>query len=176
MDRLAIALKFELIFDAEEAGYRCWWFPAFGLIFVALGLAQLIYRWKRASSEPHGWWSRISPHILLAFALFWVVTSFVGTFSEYWELRQALRSGQFKVVEGKVTNFVPMPYHGHANERFTVKGHRYEYSDYGVSAGFNNTRFHGGPIREGLIVRIADVRGKIARLEIIRTSESEAER
>jgi len=53
-------------------------------------------------------------------------------------------------------------------ERFVVNGHHYEYSDYVVSAGFNNTQSHGGPIREGITVRIADVRGKIARLEIAR--------
>jgi hypothetical protein len=92
----------------------------------------------------------------------------VGTFFDYWELRQALKSGDFKVVEGMVVDFVPMPYSGHAKERFSVNGRLYEYSDFAVSAGFNNTQSQGGPIREGLIVRIADVRGKIARLEIAR--------
>jgi len=37
-----------------------------------------------------------------------------------------------------------------------------------VTAGFNNTLSHGGPIHEGLRVRIADVDGAIARLEIAR--------
>lgn len=166
-EKLALAMNFELVFDADEAGYRQWWFPAFGLIFVAIGLGIVIYH-RRNPSPGRSRWSRVFPYLFAGFAVFWVSVSFVGTFSEYWELRQALRSGQFKVVEGKVVDFVPMPAQGHAMEKFTVNGHRYEFSDYVVTAGFNNTQSHGGPIREGLIVRIADVRGKIARLEIAR--------
>jgi hypothetical protein len=160
-------LNFELIFDANEAGYRQWWFPAFGLIFVLIGSGQLIYRrWNPSSalSRP----ARAFPYLFTGFAVLWVSCTFVGTFCEYWELRQALRSGHFETVEGKVVDFVPMPQSGHAMERFVVNGHHYEYSDYMVSAGFNNTQSHGGPIREGITVRIADVRGKIARLEIAR--------
>lgn len=160
-------MNFELVFDADDAGYRQWSFPAFGLIFVAIGLGILVYHWKNPSPGRTRW-SSAFPYFFTAFAVLWVSISFAGTFSEYWELRQALRSGEFEVVEGKVVDFVPMPAHGHAMERFTVNGRRYEFSDYVVSAGFKNTQSHGGPIREGLIVRIADVRGKIARLEIAR--------
>jgi hypothetical protein len=158
-------MNFQLVFDADQAGYRQWWFPAFGLIFVAVGLVMLAYRRMNPSSGRTRW-SRVFPYLFTGFAVFWVSLTFVGTFSDYWKLRQALRSGQFEVVEGKVVDFVPMPASGHAMERFTVNGHRYEYSDYEVSAGFNNTQSHGGPIHEGLIVRIADVHGKIARLEV----------
>jgi hypothetical protein len=159
--------NFELIFDANEAGYRQWWFPAVGLIFVAVGSAFLIYR-RRYPSPGLSGPARAFPYLFTGFAVFWVSFTFVGTFYEYWQLRQALRSGHFETVEGKVVNFVPMPPSGHANERFDVNGHHYEYSDYEVSAGFNNSQSHGGPIREGITVRIADVRGKIARLEIAR--------
>ena len=38
-----------------------------------------------------------------------------------------------------------MPEKGHAVEHFKVNGHYYEYSDFEVSAGFNNTSTHGGP-------------------------------
>jgi hypothetical protein len=100
--------------------------------------------------------------------LIWTTISFIGTFSEYWQLQQALHSGDFEIVEGKVLNFVPMPPGGHPRERFEVNGHRYEYSDFAITAAFNNSQYHGGPIREGRQVRIADVGGKIARLEIAR--------
>jgi hypothetical protein len=61
-----------------------------------------------------------------------------------------------------------MPVTGHAMESFEVAGHCYSYSDYVVVAGFNNTQSHGGPIRNGLRVRIADIDGQIARLEVAR--------
>jgi hypothetical protein len=72
------------------------------------------------------------------------------------------------VVEGVVHDFVPMPFDGHPHESFEVAGHSYEYSDFEVTQGFNNTQSHGGPMRDGLRVRIADVGGRIARLEIAR--------
>ncbi len=160
-------MNFERIFDADDAGYRTWWFPAIGLMFLLFGLGTLIYR-QRNPNPTLSRYYRVFPYLITGFAALWFVLTFIGTFSEYWELRQALRSGQYEIVEGKVVDFVPMPVHGHARERFAVNGHRYEYSDFGITAGFNNTQSHGGPIREGLHVRIADVRGKIARLEIAR--------
>jgi len=160
-------MNFELIYDANAAGYRQWWFPAYGLIFVAIGLGILIYQHMNPLPT-RSIWHRIFPFLFAGFAVLWVSIAFVSTFSDYWELRQALRSGQFVTVEGKVVDFVRMPVAGHANERFNVNGHHYEYSDFQVTAGFNNTQSHGGPLREGLIVRIADVHGRIARLEISR--------
>jgi hypothetical protein len=65
-----------------------------------------------------------------------------------------------------VRNFKPMPYAGHAEESFDVAGVPFRYSDYQVSVGFNNTASHGGPIREGLPVRISFVGNTILRLEI----------
>jgi hypothetical protein len=85
-------------------------------------------------------------------------------------LAQTLQRGQFKVVEGTVTNFSPMPRQGHTKESFEVDGHHYEYSDFILTGGFNHTSSHGGPIRNGLRVRIADVGGVIARLEVERRS------
>ena len=81
-------------------------------------------------------------------------------------MRQALQSGQAQVVEGVVTDFVPMPYEGHADERFAVDGHYFSYSDYVVTAGFNHTSSHGGPIRSGINVRVTFVGNVIVRLEV----------
>jgi hypothetical protein len=47
-----------------------------------------------------------------------------------------------------------------------VHGVRFQYSDYVITAGFNNTSSHGGPIREGLPVRIWYLDGEILRLDI----------
>jgi hypothetical protein len=160
-------VTFELVFDASEAGYRQWWFPACGLTLVAVFMAAVIY-YRNQPAHVIGRWQLAGLYFGAVFSILWVLMTFFGTFFDYWTLRQALRSGDFETVEGKVANFVPMPREGHAMDRFTVNGHHYEYSDFVVTAGFNNTQFHGGPIREGSIVRIADVGGRIARLEIAR--------
>ena len=92
--------------------------------------------------------------------------AFIGTFRDYWNCSHALASGKASYVEGTVDNFVPMPYGGHANETFTVKGVPFSYSDGDVSAGFNNPSSHGGPIHQGLPVRIWYVGNEIVKLEI----------
>ena len=75
-------------------------------------------------------------------------------------------AGQYSVVEGSVANFHPMPASGHDNETFSVNGVRFSYSDFDGSPCFNNTASHGGPMREGLRVRIAYWGNCILRLEV----------
>lgn len=103
---------------------------------------------------------------MLGFACLWSGLVFTTTFSEYLGLRSAYRQGQFSVVEGYVTNFRPMPYEGHQDECFSVQSETFCYSDYGVTAGFNNSASHGGPIREGLPVRVSYRGNTIVRLEV----------
>jgi len=108
------------------------------------------------------------PQFGVAFTLFWTSVSFAGTFRDYRRMADAMETGRYETVEGVVTHFVPMPHEGHSKETYSVDGRTYAYSDSIVTAGFNNTLSHGGPIHEGLHVRIADVDGAIARLEIVR--------
>jgi hypothetical protein len=160
-------VEYYVAFDAAAAGYRDWRFAAGGLPFLAVGVVLLLAHYR----QPRARRSRPEGTVLLlfsGFALCWMGGAFAGTWSDYSELRDALRTGRYALVEGVVTDFVPMPKEGHAYERFSVNGCTYRYSDFVVTGAFNNTSSHGGPVREGLRVRIADVRGKIARLEIAR--------
>lgn len=79
-------------------------------------------------------------------------------------------AGQYSVVEGPVTNFHPMPSTGHQNEAFLVNGAQFSYSDFDGSPCFNNTASHGGPIREGISVRIAYWGNCILKLEVAANS------
>jgi hypothetical protein len=160
-------VDYEVVFDCAEAGYRNWRFPAYGLIPVGIGIWMLVRDRRLARQQPGV--ARARPwraYYITVFGSLWVTIAFIGTFRDYWLLSAALRSGNYEVVEGTVTRFTPMTKGGPAKESFFVNGHYYEYSDWGVSAGFNNMEARGGPIRQGLRVRIADVGGEIARLEI----------
>ena len=75
------------------------------------------------------------------------------------------------MTEGVISDFHMMPASGHENEWFVVNGKRFEYSDYAMTAGFNNTASHGGPIRKGLQVRVHHVGNEIAKLEIARNGD-----
>ena len=67
----------------------------------------------------------------------------------YLELKNTLKNKTYKVVEGVIHNFQPMPYSGHQNESFEVNGIRFEYSNYtGNNYFFKNTKSHNGPIKE----------------------------
>ncbi len=158
-------MNFELIFDADKVGYRHWKFPAAGMLLVAFQLCIVIYTRKYPAHAGSSWLRKNpavrQPVFALVILLLWVAIAFIGTFSQYWELRQALRSGDFEIVEGKVTDLMPVAPQGNTREQFTVNGHHYKYSDYLITPGFNNSRSLGGPIRDGLHVRIADVLGNI---------------
>jgi hypothetical protein len=80
--------------------------------------------------------------------------------------RHWARTGNYSIVEGVIKQFHPMPYEGHDWERITVGGTEFMYADFDVPGGFNNTQSHGGPLHEGLNVRIAYHDGKILRLWI----------
>ena len=162
-------MNYKLVFDISQAGYKSWPFPAIGFIFIAIGLLFVLFR-KRIP----GWWRNhprernVFSFSFLGFAVIWTFSSFWGTYNDYSAMRSAQKAGSFNVAEGKVTNFIPMPYDGHSMEKFCVQGHCFEYSDYAISSGFNNTSSHGGPIREGLPVRVTFIGNKIIKLEVAR--------
>ena len=158
-------MPYQTVFDVTASGYRYWWFPAVFAAFIALILCVLLFqkfvlKWRLSR------FTEWSMHAVLVLCALWSLQTFIGTYSDYKELRNALEHGKTTVIEGKVENFIPMPYEGHSMESFTVAGHKFEYSDYEVTAGFNRTSSHGGPIRSGMYVRIHAVGSKIARLEV----------
>jgi hypothetical protein len=75
-------------------------------------------------------------------------------YSNWSYYRTILAQNKAYVVEGVIEQFHPMPKSGHDTERFIVDGVEFAYSDYFSTPAFNNTRSHGGPLHEGLMVRI----------------------
>lgn len=155
------AADFHLVFDLSQKGFE-WWFPGFGLIFVAVGaVIALIGRHNRWPLS-----RRMVGYFMIAFACLWSGLAFSSTYADYRGLKSAYRSGQFSIIEGNVSNFRPMPYGGHSEECFSVQSKTFCYSDYVVTSGFNNTASHGGPIRDGLPVRVSYIGNTIVRLEV----------
>lgn len=150
---------FVTVFDVAQSGYRDWEFPAFGLIFVAIGLALFFFpRVVKALRIPARYfdsrWSKVFRYFYLGFALLWTVGVFAVTFTQHENQVSLAESGRCPTVTGAVENFVPMPAGGHGEESFTVSGVRFSFSDDAVTGGFNNTVSHGGPVTPGSFVRI----------------------
>jgi len=157
--------KFVTVFDISDAGYKSLPFAAAGLLFVGLAVLMLLFP-KYFSFKSRKYLEKPFKYFLLGFSIFWTVAIFISTYGEYHSARELIAQHRFNVVQGVVHDFRPMPYAGHGMERFCVEDTCFEYSDYLVTTGFNTTASHGGPIHDGLTVRVSYIGNTIIRLEI----------
>jgi hypothetical protein len=161
-------MSYQTIFEATSEPYRNLTFLIPGLALSAVG-AVLV--WWPELLEKFGYkkkvW-RVFSWFFFLFAVTWTLSAGFFLVSRDYAASQELERGNCSVVEGVVENFHPMPKSGHDTERFEVNGVHFSYSDYVMSPGFNNTASHGGPIRDGLQVRICHNSGDILRLEVAR--------
>jgi hypothetical protein len=152
---------FITVFDISQK-HADWQMLSVPLIFCLGGIGAAVW----------GLWTRRG-FKFFALPLFF---AFMGGFLIFVEYRtttfglveqtQKLRRGNVRTIEGPVTEFVPMPYAGHSYERFTVHGVSFSYSDFETQPCFNQSRSHGGPIAEGLWVRISYEGNCIMRIEV----------
>jgi len=167
----------KLIYDASEQS------PRFGtlmfpLLFVAIGLAIFFYHKKivdKTAKSSFGINKRkYGMFFGILFASFAaLISAFVipSQIAEYRQTKRIFTNKNYKIVEGKVANYHPMPAGGHDTERFSVDSVHFEYSDYDLTDyGYNNAASKGGVIKEGLYVRIGYFnngnRNVILRLEV----------
>src|SRR5262249_53200494 len=107
--------QYRVVFDVSQKPFE-WWFPAFGLIFVLIGGAMIW--WGRRNRWPS--WRMFVPYFMVVFACIWSAIAVGTMLPEYLRLQSAAKENKFSVVEGKVTDFRPMPYEGHTSECFSV--------------------------------------------------------
>ena len=102
----------------------------------------------------------ISPFIIFIVIFIIAIVGYFGTMpnKDLIKLKDVYDNGNYKIVEGFVVDFDPMPYGGHKQETFNVNGIKFSYSDYGSSVGyspvFKKTQSHGGPIYEGAYIKL----------------------
>ena len=163
------SMLYETVFEITDVGFKYLWLPAVGAIFAAVGALFAYVPILAVISLPPNFY-RGSPRRLgvfvLIFGLSWMVVSFALTNGEYLSLIRAFEAGDYKVVEGPVQNFRPMPFTPNGKESFEVGGMRFEYSNFELKAAHNTTTVHAGPAEDGLFVRVAYIGNKILRLEI----------
>ena len=156
------SLGYHTVFEIG-LGNMNWSFPLVGVLLFAVGIVLIWlghhYRWQRLRQ-------RFLGYFLVVFSFIWLMATFGFPYSQYRRLELAYRDGGYSMVEGEVQDFKPMPYEGHTDECFTVSDKRFCYSDFEITAGFHNAASHGGPIRQGLPVRIFYVGNAIVRLDI----------
>jgi hypothetical protein len=153
-----LATAYRVVFDVTQdpnanLTRTIWWIA---LSLMALGILLLAFR-RRLPQPPI-----IIPALL---AFLGLIGTIVLTVRRHSDLAEALRSGRCQVTEGIVTEFHPMPAGGHAFESFSVSGKHFQYSDWIITPGLHQSSTYGGPIREGMRVRIHHLDNDIAKVE-----------
>ena len=160
-------LKYDVVFDVSQGGYSYSYLPIVGLSVLALVILFFIAqkKWPAFFEEKLKFFS------LMAFCTFvWILCNFTVSFLEYNRMKQALINNNCEMVEGPVQDFIPRTKNGTPGESFSVKSIKFSYTYWTVASEFHITQPFGGPIKEGLKVRIYYVPAKwgpkIAKLEI----------
>ncbi|EDN65662.1 membrane protein [Beggiatoa sp. PS] len=158
-------MDYKIVFDIFTEGYKSFIFVIFGILFILIGYFLQLntkHKVKNISQKMKVWfanfyfWGSLLITVLLFLML--LVSYIIGCY--------LLMTEKYEVVEGIVTDFIPMPYSGHSYESFVVNGKRFSYSQYSMGPEFHHTKSHGGPIDQGVQVRISYINNKILRLEI----------
>jgi len=156
-----LATAYRVVFDVSQDPHpdvtRTGWWIALSLL--ALGILLLAFR-RRLPSLPI-----IIPALLAFFGLVGSVVLTVRDVRRHSDLAEACRSRRCQVAEGIVTEFHPMPVGGHGLESFSVAGKHFHYSDWIITAGLHQSSTYGGPIHNGMRVRIYHLENDIAKVE-----------
>src|SRR5216684_4032508 len=134
--------------------------PVLALVFA---IAWIL--WTKYDKPPRRF-ARILPWLALLFSIAWTAMwAGVGTVNLL-RARKATVEGHANVIEGTVHDFVPEPSGGHASEHFSVKGKTFYYASGVLMPGFRQSQRVGGPIRNGLYLRVHYLDDDILKLEI----------
>ncbi len=127
------------------------------IIPIVIGLGISLYHYKYDKDITHERTLKIIKGVLTTIisSIIFLLT-FPDDFSSLKELKRIYNAGEYKVVEGVIEDFHPMPRSGHEMESFTVNNINFKYSDFVINHCFNNTASHGGPIKQnGQQVRLS---------------------
>jgi len=139
-----------------------WWIAGSCLYVVAIGAGVALFgRFILRLAIARG-----IGQLFVAIGLAMFAAALTALTHEYWQLSSVYTGQHYKVVEGIVEDFQPMPYAGPSEECITVTGERFCYSDFNSTAAFHQSTSHGGPVRQGQPVRISHADNAILRLEI----------
>ncbi len=138
------------------------------MMLIGPAILVLAYVVARHSPKPH---SKAVAGLALIIGTFWTI--FMGMlFFQSAKVVKDFRSGAAQTLEGDVTDFRPMPATGHATEQFTLNSVRFAYSNLEFHGPcFDRTVTVGGPIKNGLHVRLSRVGNCIVKLEVADASK-----
>ena len=154
------SLSYQVVFEVSGQLPRLWWLSVIPTAVVAI---YLRYATPTGFTRSHPTLKTVLLGLTVLMGVVWIVPNWVA----HDHLRKALERGDYRVVEGTVMDFVPEKEWIKRPESFSVvspaETTRYSYARSIVTQGLNKNH---GNVGSGSQVRIADVNGTIARLEV----------
>jgi hypothetical protein len=155
-------MTFRNIFEATPSNEFLAWFPVLGLTFAFVGVLLVLkpqlylnYVFPRV----RGSWGKVLSWTWLVFWSLWTAATFPA--ASRWQ--SVSQSEPSTVVEGRVTNFVRMPYNGPSHGSFVVAGKQFTFSEFGLKPIPPE-----GSIKDGVYARVTFRERPVNRIEILR--------
>jgi len=163
-------MDYKTVFEVTDKGFDITILMPLLFIIIGLGVSLFNIKYNKSTSSKKQF-TIVFGFIFSAFGLLISLLTIPSSISSQQKTKEIFENKEYKTVEGKIENFKPMPYEGHAVESFTVNGVYFEYSDYILWDAFNNTASHGGPIKNnGQLVRLSyitvDEENRILKIEL----------
>jgi hypothetical protein len=128
-----------LAYDLIMQGFN-WWLPMLGMGAGALGFFFLKVRYESSKSKI----LNSLPFVALLVGVVWSILVFADTFKEYYHLKARYTSGNFRIVEGVVSQFKGGDDNrGGAFDSFVVSGVHFSIEGNSMSSGFKKMRSMG---------------------------------
>lgn len=159
----------EVVYDAAQLAFPAWPVSLIGLAVAAAGVGLGAYFRRRKIESAI---ARTAVTSAIIFGVSWALLVGGGLYAQHNQLRRELDQGSFVRVEGVVYDNPP------ANKLADPQGnswvvevgkvaHWYRYESSPLSVGYRRTGPGTGGLRDGTKVRIADIGGRIARVEVL---------
>jgi hypothetical protein len=152
-------VTYTTVFDISAQPFQ-WWIPAIGLWIFAIGVILIWFVGKWPDNV------KIVGGVMAVLGLFFAIVVYNSMRSMWSDWKSEYRNGHYSWVEGIVEDFRPEKFPDQRQECFRVQTQRFCYSYFINQPGFHQSADRGGPIHEGLPVRIAFLDDQILRLDV----------
>jgi hypothetical protein len=158
----------QVLYDAGRTAFPAWPVAVVGLLVAAAGVGLGAYFRRRRIA------SSVAQTVVTSAIIFGVSWSLLvggGLYAQHGQLRRALREGSFVRVEGVVYDSPPGAAKDANGGSWVVESgstaHWYRYDRSPLAVGYRRSAPGTGGLRDGSRVRIADIGGRIARIEVV---------
>lgn len=145
-------MVFQTVYEITQEAFTDWIYDAISLaLFLILAFTIFIFL-KRLGKENIAKYTKIIIFPLFMFLIFGIIWN-VFAYKQYINLKNVYLNNEIQIVEGFVTN-VHLQYGRINKQNFQVGQEHFEISENIYTGGFDKTVQNGGPIVQGLYVRL----------------------